>query len=398
MRKSARPAAVTAAVVAGTLCVGIWPTEAATYDQTDLVSDIAGLAAVTDPVLQNSWGLSFSSTSPFWVSNQATNSTTLYSVTGSTDVSKVTSASPPSGNIAIPTTASGPQGPTGAVANTNASSFLIGSGGNEGSAHFIFANLNGTISAWAAGSTAVSQVTTPGAAYTGLAINEAQNQLYAANNATGSIDVFNGSFQKENLGASAFATPAAISAKGLTPFNVQDIGGQVYVTYAPSGGHPAQAGAAQGQGAVAVFDESGNLVTSHPLLIGGTLASPWGVALAPSTFGQYANDLLVGNFSYGNSFISAFDPTTGTLEGTIQVATGDNSPAGLWALDFGVGGMNGSPDTLYFTDGLNSETDGLFGAIDPTPLPASLPLFATGIGGLALLGWWRQRKSRTGVA
>lgn len=185
MKKSARYSLITTAIVAGTLGAGLGRTEAATYVQTNLVSDIPGLAAVTDPDLKNPWGVANAPTSPFWVSDQATNSTTLYSVTGSTDVSKVTAANPPSGNIGIPTTASGPQGPTGAVANTNASSFLVGNGGNGGSAHFIFANLNGTISAWDAGSTAFSQVTTAGAAYTGLAINEGQNQLYAANNAAG---------------------------------------------------------------------------------------------------------------------------------------------------------------------------------------------------------------------
>jgi uncharacterized protein (TIGR03118 family) len=129
------------------------------------------------------------------------------------------------------------------------------------------------------------------------------------------------------------------------------------------------------------------------MLIGGNLAAPRGVALAPSTFGQFANDLLVGNFSYKNSFISAFDPVTGTFEGMIQVDTGSNTPGGLWALDFGVGGMNGDPNTLYFTDGINGETDGLFGAIDSTPLPAALPLFATGLGGLGLLSWRRKRKA-----
>jgi uncharacterized protein (TIGR03118 family) len=129
--------------------------------------------------------------------------------------------------------------------------------------------------------------------------------------------------------------------------------------------------------------------------MGGTLAAPWGVALAPSTFGEFANDLLVGNFSYDHSFISAFDPGTGSFKGMIQIATGDISPGGLWSLVFGTGmGSAGSPNTLYFTDGINSEMDGLFGAIDPVPLPAALPLFATGIGALGLLGWRRKRKAQ----
>jgi uncharacterized protein (TIGR03118 family) len=128
------------------------------------------------------------------------------------------------------------------------------------------------------------------------------------------------------------------------------------------------------------------------MLIGGNLAAPRGVALAPSTFGQFANDLLVGNFSYKNSFISAFDPVTGAFEGMIQVDTGSNTPGGLWALDFGVGGMNGDPNTLYFTDGINGETDGLFGAIDSTPrrTPALRNRPRRPLG---LLSWRRKRKS-----
>ena len=124
-------------------------------------------------------------------------------------------------------------GPTGQVNNTNASAFLV-SNGDGGSAHFMFANLNGTISAWDAGQTAFVQATTPGAAYTGLAINGAQNRLYAANGAgAGSIDVFNSSFAPVTLGAGAFTDPNL--PKGFVPFNVQEIGGKVYVTYAPQG-------------------------------------------------------------------------------------------------------------------------------------------------------------------
>jgi TIGR03118 family protein len=131
--------------------------------------------------------------------------------------------------------------------------------------------------------------------------------LYAANQAgTGSINVFNSSFAPVSLGAGAFATPAAISALGLVPFNVQDIG-NVYVTYAPSG-LAAQRGATPGMGAVAVFTESGTLLQT---IIGGQLAAPWGVALAPASFGEFGGDLLVGNFSFVESEINAFNPTTG---------------------------------------------------------------------------------------
>ena len=259
----------------------------------------------------------------------------------------------------------GRAGPTGQVNNANPSSFPVGGGGNGGSAHFIFANLNGTISAWDIGSTAFIQATTPGASYTGLAINQAQTQLYAANNAgTGSINVFNSSFLPVSLGASAFATPTAISALGLVPFNVQDINGSVYVTYAPAG-RPAQISATAGMGAVAVFTESGTLIRT---LIGGALAAPWGVALAPAGFGPFGGDLLVGNFSFVDSEINAFDPISGVFEGMIPINVGPgNTPGGLWSLQFGVGGTDGDPNTLYFTDGIDGEMHGLFAAIHQCP-------------------------------
>ena len=259
----------------------------APYVQTDLVSDIPGLATITEPTLVNPWGISHTNTSPFWISDQGTNFTNLWSVIGQTNVTKVTAVNPPTGNIAIPTSGAGPaQGPTGQVANQNPSpsSFpvSVASGGNGGSAHFIFANLNGTISAWDTGPTAFIQVTTPGANYSGLAINQAQTQLYAANQAgTGSINVFNSSFAPVSLAAGAFATPAAVAALGLVPFNVQDINGKIYVEYAPSG-LANQRNAALGQGAVVLFNEDGS--SPQILTLGSQLAAPWGVALAPARF------------------------------------------------------------------------------------------------------------------
>src|SRR5690348_14628781 len=131
--------------------------EAGPYLQTNLVSSVPGLAAITDPRLINPWGFSHSATSPFWTSNQGDSTATLYAVTGSTNVSKVNI--PPNGFVAIPTTAGGPQGPTGQVNNGNTSAFAVNNGGNGASARFIFANLNGTISAWNGGATAFTQVT-----------------------------------------------------------------------------------------------------------------------------------------------------------------------------------------------------------------------------------------------
>ena len=264
------------------------------YVQTNLVSDIPNLAEITDSNLVNPWGVSFFDGSPFWVSDQHTNVSTLYAVTGTTG----TTANPfgPPSPVDIPAAAGPLNGPTGQVSNTNTSSFIIPS--DHQSALFIFANLNGEISAWnpglgtTPGTLASAVVPASGAVYTGLAVNEAHTMLYAANDSAGTIDVFNSSFAPVDLGDHAFRTPGQIAARGLVPFNVTDIGGNVYVTYAPSG-HPAQTTAGLGDGAVAVFTESGQL-EPHGVLLGGPhtpLAAPWGVAIAPSDWGQFGGDL-----------------------------------------------------------------------------------------------------------
>jgi uncharacterized protein (TIGR03118 family) len=202
----------------------------AQYAQSNLVSSVPGLATITDPRLVNPWGMSRSGTSPFWTSNQGTNSSTLYAITGSTGVTQVLGVNA-NGFVGIPTTGAGPQGPTGQVNNTNTASFRLTPGDPATSSRFIFANLNGTISGWAGGLTSTIEATTPGAVYTGLAINAAGTRLYAANGAGARIDVFDSTFASVGLPGS-FADPTLPS--GFVPFNVQDIGGRVYVTYAPS--------------------------------------------------------------------------------------------------------------------------------------------------------------------
>ena len=335
-----------------------------TFVQTNLVSDVSGLAATTDPNLKNPWGFSYSATSPFWVSNQGSGNSTLYDGAGNPAALVVTV---PGGGP--------PSGPTGQVFN-GGTGFVLP---NNTPAHFIFDTLNGTIAGWNAGTTAVTMVTTPGAVYTGLAIanNGAIPYIYAADT-TGHIRVFDAGYNPVTL-AGNFTDPNAIA--GFTPFNVQTIGNSLYVEYAMTPGGHALAG-----GYVDVFNTDGTFVKR--LATGGPLFAPWGVTLAPSTFGSFGNDLLVGNF--GNGEINAFDPNSGAFLGTLDGSNGqplvnDN----LWALGFRTGGANDNPNALYFTAGINGEADGLFGAITPSPEPTTLALLGLGV---ACIGLARRKK------
>jgi uncharacterized protein (TIGR03118 family) len=343
----------------------------AAFIQTNIVSDIPGLAAITDPNLKNPWGLFRSAGSPWWVNDQGANVATLYTTpAGGTPTQN-------SLVVTMPGPTTGAHGPTGGVFNSSTSFTL-----NNAAASFIFANLNGTIDAWnpAQGTTAAA-MTTPitGASYTGLTLitNATGPFLLAADNAQNKISVFNqtianGEFQLTTL-AGSFTDPNL--PNGFTAFNVQVIGDKVYVTYAPAG-RPNALAATGGQGFIGVFDLNGNFL-QH--ISDSHLASPWGITLAPAGFGPFGNDLLVGNFSTVLSEINAFDPITGAFQGTIPINTGGNAPGGLWTLAFGGGAANnnnGDTNTLFFTDGLNTEANGLFGSIRfaAVPEPGDLAL------------------------
>jgi uncharacterized protein (TIGR03118 family) len=258
-------------------------------------------------------------------------------------------------------------------------------------AAFIFGTLRGTIAGWNGSpslTNAVTEATVAGAVFTGLtqASNASGTFLYAADFKNDKIDVFNSSYVQQTTGF-AFTDPNLPS--GYAPYNIHAINNKLYVEYdlVGSNGMPAPG---LGNGLVDVFDSSGNFV--QRLVSGGQLDDPWGIALAPSSFGQFGGDILVGNF--GNGWINAFNATSGTFAGTLDLANGQPfaEPA-LWSLDFGIGGSGGTPGTLYFTSGLTlQQTDGLLGSLAPTaiPEPATLTLVVVGLIGLLGLG---RRKS-----
>ena len=342
------------------LAAAALPAAAQGYLQTNLVTDSQSYlaangfapAAVQDANLVNPWGMSYGPTGPFWVSDNGPSLSTLYTGTGSI-VPLV---------VNIPTT--GTSGPTGQVFNGST---------NFGGNAFLFANENGTISGWKGsdGSNATVLVSASGASYTGVAISG--SDLYAANSASGNVDVYNGSFGS----VGSFTDP---NANGAAPFNVQNIAGKLYVTYVGKNGS-----------FVDTLDPTTDTFTR--LTSSSALAAPWGLALAPTDFGQFSNDLLVGNF--GNGEINAFDPTTGALRGTL---TGGNGKAivnpDLWGLTFGNGAKAGAANTLYFSAGIGNEQHGLLGGLSlPPDVPEPGAFGRRALGLLPLRAVARRRRA-----
>ena len=336
------------------------------FTQTNLVSDVPGLAANTDPNLKNPWGVSFSATSPFWTSDQVTGLATLYNAAGVPQGLVVT----------IPAGGAPPTGPTGQVFGNVTGSFLV----NGTPATFIFDTLHGTLAGWngSAGTTAVQMAATPGAIYTGLAeaSNASGNFLYAANAAPGGhVNVFNSAWQPATLSGS-FTDPSLPS--GLVPFNIQNIGGNLFVTYASLG----PGGTPMPGGVVSEFDANGNFIKR--IATGGPLFAPWGVVIAPAGFAGFSNDLLIGNF--GNGEILAYDATSDMFLGTLNGTNGQPLVNDfLWALETRAPGSGFDSNAVYFSAGINGQADGLFGRIDiVTPEPATIFGTATGLLALAL--------------
>src|SRR5678816_957797 len=352
------------------------------YRQTNLITDSPGLAPVLDPLLVNPWGISMTASSPFWVANNGTSTTQL--IRGDVGGAPVVlNASPQT--ITIPGGL-----PTGTAANPVASEFVLPGACASApcGANFLFASITGNITGWdpnapAAGSTtAVIAASHPGHVYTGLAYanNGSGNFLYAADFANGTIDVFNTAFALQPLASFPFADPTIPTTMGNTyhPFNIQAIGGSLYVTYAKVDPMTGLDEEGVGNGFVRRFNANG----VRDLTFGinnGALNSPWGVTIAPASFGIFGGALLVGNFGEGNPSIHAYNPTTGAFLGTLQDESGNGIVIDeLWDLKFGNGGSGGDVNTLYFAAGLGEEEHGLFGKLNPTTASAtSLIQFAS---------------------
>jgi uncharacterized protein (TIGR03118 family) len=319
------------------------------FVENKLVSDTAGVATVTDPNLKNPWGLSYAPNGAFWVSDNTTGLSTLYNGSGAVQGLVVT----------IPAAGGGSNGPVSGQVYNSTSDFALPSGQSSA---FIFDSEDGLLTAWGGGTAAsiVADRSATGAVYKGLAMgtNGGANFLYAANFNSGKVDVFDKTYTL----TSSFTDPNIPA--GFAPFGIANFGGLLYVTYAKQDAAKHDDVAGPGNGYVDVFQTNGTLVTR--LVSKGFLNSPWGLAIAPSGFGNVGGALLVGNF--GDGKINAFNLTTGQSMGTLKTKAGAAIVIpGLWGLMYGNGGGAGPTSTLYFTSGPNQEADGLMGSITVSP-------------------------------
>jgi len=348
------------------------------YTQTNLVSDTVGAAPTHDPNLVNPWGLSRSSTSPWWVANNNSGTSTLHNGTGQ--------IIPINGNgiVTIPPPKNAPAGtiaaPTGTV--FNGSTDFVLPAPNSKPAAFIFATEDGTISGWNGGPSAVLAVdnndngSANGAVYKGAttAVNNGKRFLYVTNFRAARVEVYDRNFNRVQLPEDAFdpgadgdhngddGHAAERIPPGFAPFNIQNIGGSLFVTYAKQDGARHDDVAGPGNGFVEIFTPSGKHI-GH-LEHGSWLNSPWGVVWTPRDFGVFSNTILVGNF--GSGWIAAFNGFTYKFIGFVQnpddsILTID----GLWSLTFGNGATAGPSTTLFFSSGPDKESHGLFGTLTP---------------------------------
>ncbi len=360
------------------------------YIQTNLVSNVpvTPAAVVTDPNLQNAWGLVHGPGTPWWISNNAGGTSTLYNTSGLNPLNpSAQSPTPvlspvtivalnapggtPGNGVKIPNAPGqpAPGSPTSAIFNGGASDFLLASGAP---AVFIFVTEDGTVQGWnpsVNATTAIIKVDNSqvpnkrnGAVYKGATIAEINGKefLLAANFRSGRIDVFDSNFQQVRISEELFDDDEI--PPDFAPFNVQGIGPNVYVTYAKQDAAKHDPVGGAGLGYVAIFSPDGRKL-AH-LQHGEWFNAPWGVVLTPADFGEFSHTILVGNFRGGT--IAAFNPLTGKFIGNMLDSAGAVvNIDGLWALAFGNGGASGPGSTLFFTAGPDNETNGLFGTLIP---------------------------------
>jgi uncharacterized protein (TIGR03118 family) len=345
---------------------------------TNLTSNLKGVAPNMDPVLQNAWGVTFTpGASPFWIADNATGCSTLYDGEGVIASTLQVKIPLPGGSVpsackpATSNTSPTPAAPTGVVWNPT-TTFLVPNQSTNTPAIFIFDTEDGTISAWAGGLTPADQAVLAvdnsgsGAVYKGLVFgtNTKGVFLFATNFNAGTVDVFGPATASSNGMYVQVTTDGGFVdsdiPSGFAPFGIQNINGNLFVTYAKQNTAKHDDVAGPGNGFVDVFDTDGNLLRRFASQ--GPLNSPWGVARASFAFGRFSGDILVGNF--GNGKINAFD-SDGRFLGTLQDVNGKPIVIdGLWTLTLG-GGRNSNSSTLYFTAGPDGETNGLFGTITP---------------------------------
>jgi uncharacterized protein (TIGR03118 family) len=322
------------------------------YLVTTLVSNGGVPAVRTDLKLVNGWGLAALPTSPWWVADNGSDSSTLYDGTGAPRPRVVTVIG----------------GPTGLVANST-TDFSVSGGGVSGVSVFIFATEAGTILGWnptvpAMGSNLTevgADRSSVGAIYKGLATGSVNgaNYVYATDFHNGRIDVFNGTFQLQTW-AGAFTDPGL--PHGYAPFGIQNLNEMIFVTYAKQDAAAEDEIAGRHRGFVSAFASDGTFLGR--VASRGALNAPWGLAWAPADFGRFSGDLLVGNFGDGKIHAYAMTPHGWRFAGTLRDE--DHDPVvidGLWALGFGNGNASGPLTSLYFTAGPNDEHDGAFGSI-----------------------------------
>jgi len=328
------------------------------YTRTDLATDSSSVSQAphVDPHLVNAWGLSRATGSPWWIADNGTGLSTLYDSTGAPLSLVVT--------IPLPNGQSGTAAPTGTVFNST-TAFEAAPGAKS---IFLFSTEDGTISGWNPGVNATMAVvkvdhSADGAIYKGLAIATAGGgpRLYATNFASGEVEIYDGNFKQiKRKGAFIDSKLPAHYA----PFGIQNVGGNIVVTFARRSPGSKDEDHGPGLGYVDVFDLQGNLLLR--LQHSSALNAPWGIAQAPGDFGPFSHRLLIGNF--GDGYIHAYNALSGKFEGTMLDPTGSWLRIdGLWAISFaGNGASNGLATELYFTAGPNDENDGVFGKITAT--------------------------------